>query len=150
MVLKSHYFSSSGTVFQALFWLLLLSVQTKTQAREDELTLFLFRNKILLSLHVGWLGQEKSWGKVTFQPSALLLPINSSELSPKLWFTAMAFLKTPCHVKPVWRKWWGHYGLSSLKNQYSLKNERSKLSWQVLGYEPWHILRDAQALHSLE
>lgn len=73
MVLKSHYFSSSGTVFQGLFWLLLLSVQTKTQAGEDELTLFLNEKKIPLSSHVGWLSQEeeKSWGKVTFHPSAL-------------------------------------------------------------------------------
>lgn len=62
MVLKSHYFSSSGTVFQGLFWSLPLSVQTKTQAWEDELTLFLFKNKIPLSLHVVWLRQEKSWG----------------------------------------------------------------------------------------
>jgi len=71
MGLKSHYFPSSGTVFQGLFWLLPLSVQTETQAWEDELTLFLFKTKTPLSPHVVWLSQEESWDQVTLQPSAL-------------------------------------------------------------------------------
>lgn len=69
MVLKSHYFSSSGAVFQGLFWWLPLSARTKTRAGEDELTLLLNRNKIPPSARAAWLGQ-KSRGKGTFQHSA--------------------------------------------------------------------------------
>lgn len=66
MALKSHYSSCSGTVFQGLCWLLPLSEQTGS-GWERGAKLFQSKNPIP---HVGWLSQEKSWGKVTFQPSA--------------------------------------------------------------------------------